>query len=286
MALAECPECKKKISTKAPICPGCGNPVTDDVRAKWKADAAGKQIMTGLIIIAVIGFGIYSWIQDVMAGPSGDVKDAVIAALPNDHPYIKSWAGDDLYGGTAVLINDEVGFWFKDGIVFATSGLARSWAPGTGYAPPSVDQATVEAAVKGDAPDTPPTLGIHYITFLQDVAGKTPQANITKSSEVSYKFDDRVLLEMKEAGGQLTSAYIGFYTRKGENKLPLDLVHASILSLHPELTSQQAGDMLNELITAAFKEPGSTFTYDHAGAKWDLTVGEKQDMNFVFKPAT
>lgn len=31
MALIKCPECEKEISDKAPACPHCGCPLTDDV---------------------------------------------------------------------------------------------------------------------------------------------------------------------------------------------------------------------------------------------------------------
>lgn len=286
MALAPCPECKKQISFKADKCPNCGHPITDDVRAGWKSDAKAKQVGCGMLILAIVAFGIYGWIQDIMAGPSGDVKEAILAKLPKDHPHIDSWAGDDLYGGTAVLINDEVGFWVKDGIVFAANGLAHNWGVSMSYSPPSVDQATVEKAAKGEEPSMPPTLGVNYLDFYQDVPGKVTQAKLSGNSYFSYKFNNRVHFELKEAGGQLTSVYIGFYAQKGQNKLPLNLVHAAVTTLHPNMSDQQAGEMLNELISAGFKEPGTTYTKTIDGISWYFTYGQKQDMNFSFKPET
>ncbi|WP_419787331.1 hypothetical protein [Pseudodesulfovibrio sp.] len=284
MAMAPCPECKKKISTNAQACPHCGNPVTEDVHAQWKADATAKQAGCGLLIVVLIAFGLYGWMQDSMTGPRGDVKDVIMEKLAANHPHIKSWAGENLYEGTAVLINDQVGFWVKDGTVYATNGLARQWAPLAAYSPPSVSQFAIEEAIKGDGPKMPPNLGINYIAFYQDVAAKVPQAQITKDSYLSYKFDHRVHVEVKEAGGQLTYAYIGFYTHKGQNKLPLNIVHAAIMVLHPDLTAKQAGEMLNQLIKAGLKDPGSTYTNTFDGVCWDFSYGEKKDMNFTFRP--
>ncbi len=59
MAMIQCPECKKSISSDAQACPKCGKPLDDAARAKGLQDAKTAKrvgLVIGLALLAAMGW--------------------------------------------------------------------------------------------------------------------------------------------------------------------------------------------------------------------------------------
>jgi hypothetical protein len=68
MALIACPECARQISDKAPVCPGCGVPLSAATGSRWTfgkvagtwiaASALEGVIVSSVFIVAAAAVGI------------------------------------------------------------------------------------------------------------------------------------------------------------------------------------------------------------------------------------
>jgi hypothetical protein len=94
MALAECRECGNEISTKAKTCPQCGAP---------HPTLPKHSGLVGLALVALVGFGIYSYLPSPTPETRAAAATPLVAATPADPTYISMPApGDypnDLIGG-------------------------------------------------------------------------------------------------------------------------------------------------------------------------------------------
>jgi primosomal protein N' len=60
MALIQCPECEKQISSQAESCPHCGNPMATSIKCPTCKSANIHKISTGSKVGSAIMFGVFS----------------------------------------------------------------------------------------------------------------------------------------------------------------------------------------------------------------------------------
>lgn len=81
MALMPCPECKKRISTRAEACPHCGAPITAEQRAKGERLAPPNQRRTILACLGLVGIAIVGmWLTGPSSPPPASSQTGITVA--------------------------------------------------------------------------------------------------------------------------------------------------------------------------------------------------------------
>lgn len=282
MAMAPCPECNKKISTKAATCPHCGHPIDDASRAAWIAEAKrSKRIGCGFLVLIFLVFLTYCSVND----SRNNVGYDQISKTWDTTYSVKSWESGPLFGGTAVLLNDFAGYWLKDNNVYVCNGVAMGYSPGAPSSPPSVDQALIEKAVKGNAPAMPPAFAMTYTDFIHSMLTQLDGAGFKKSIWSQYEAPG-IEFHVKEAGGQLTEAGMGFRAEKGKMELPLRTMVAFFKTAAPGITDGEISEAIRKMLGPAVKNLGAEQTAELHGAVFALSAADSNGVRYVDMTAT
>ena len=99
MAMTKCPECKKKISTKAESCPKCGSPITEEDIKQHKNKIKKKNYINIIALIIVFFFFIkmFQTCDNFLESVDPDIKVNVAEFQKNlKQKYFESFGGSGI----------------------------------------------------------------------------------------------------------------------------------------------------------------------------------------------
>ncbi len=240
MALIQCPECKKSISSEASTCPKCGAPITaEHVAAAIQQRKTMRLGCLAFVVIFLVG-GLWAGMKDSKDMPTRSAVEKSLQTSGSMGPTEIA----DLYGGKAVLSDSKAAWWVKDEVAYAANGVAMELSPKAPISPPSVDYAAVERAIGGEKMPLPPHLGMTPATFIDKVNAALAAAKLQPLAKDTYwSYSARVgkektgELRIEEVGGMLTSVSVSVPleadTDSPRRKAQLGMVMATITSLLP-----------------------------------------------------
>jgi len=190
-----------------------------------------------------------------------------------------SWETGPLFGGTAILMNDIASYWLKDGKVYVCNGVAMSSSPGTAVAPPSIDQANVEKAIKGKAPAMPPSFPLTYTAFLDSIMKDLKPYGFKKSIWSRYEAPG-VEFHLSEAGGMLTKAGMSCRAQRGKMEAPLKTMMAFFSTL-AGLSPAESQNTIMALFKPAKEHFGQAQTLETNGALFTMTATESNGKKYL-----
>ncbi|WP_229591931.1 hypothetical protein [Pseudodesulfovibrio sediminis] len=189
-------------------------------------------------------------------------------------PYnVENWKVYPLYGGSAILVNNEAGYWIKDKHIYACNGTAMSLSPGIQHSPPSVDQAAIERAVTGQAPPMPPAFNTTYTAFIDSMLKELTGLEFKKSTWSQYEASG-VEFHIAETGGMLTKAGMSCLAEKGKMEVPTKTMIAFFGCIDPSLTNMQIAFYWASMLKAAVQDIGSQQISEHSNALITMTASK------------
>lgn len=108
MALTNCPDCNKEVSTNAPVCPGCGAPIANQTTTPKKGDfipytdhevqvmLSKKKKTSHLLhlVLSILTFGIWVLIWILVAASNGSENARIDKNIAKGKKY-KGAPADD-----------------------------------------------------------------------------------------------------------------------------------------------------------------------------------------------
>lgn len=195
-----------------------------------------------------------------------------ISATWEDRYSITSWETGPLLGGTAVLVNGFAGYWLKDGVVFATNGVAKGHSDKieVPYAPPSVDQTAVEKAIQGKGPEMPPSFPIGYKEFTQALLSDLKPAGFRKNTWRVYSVPG-VRVQFSEAGGMVTEAEVDYVPSLiADSKAVSKAMTFLMKTLAPQIPEDDQVEILKTLLSASIANLDSPQTAKGHGVLFSM----------------
>lgn len=209
----------------------------------------------------------------------------LISKTWDKHYSASSWETGPLYGGTAVIMNEVASYWVKDGTVYACNGIAMGSSPGVPWSPPSVDNAAVEAAIRGNAPAMPPAFAMLYTEFTASMMREVEPLGFKREHDLLYRAPG-AQFQVEEAGGQLTKADMSFRAEKGQMELPLKTLIAFFKTAAPGISDQEVSDTIAWMLRESVQNLGSPQQVDGYGALFTMTASGTGNTRYVEVTAT
>ncbi len=159
MGVTTCRDCKKEVSTAAEKCPHCG--AAKPARSK-KPMSSGMGCLIFMGLFAVLFVMMIRGSREKAGSPNlrpsttttGSPTSEAATAITLVRRAVRTGIGIDplrigrLQDGYAILTDGDAAFWLSNGTVYAANGTAKTWAPGTEWAPAGVDFSAVQSATK------------------------------------------------------------------------------------------------------------------------------------------
>lgn len=301
MAMAPCPECKKKISTDAPACPKCGHPIDDASRAAWVADAKkSKRIGCGLAILMFIGFFAFFYAND----SRNNIGYDLISRTWDKHYSVSNWETAGLCGGLAVMINNDIPYWIdSDGTVYAVTGYTRVFSPRLPWGPIIADNNNVSNAIKNQNHIIPAEWG-DYSKLPSAILPVEEASMVKRMNDILKQMRAAQQLEPLTPGGErapgwyhdgTTAVDINFKNNSGglarvsiltkgrgeDNRHFSSVVLAATAASSKAGTVDKAASMVAPLFKRGKEQNGETASVLHDGMKYSFTLYGKGAGNFI-----
>ena len=111
MAKEACPACTKRIPEKATVCPECGAALEERWADKERIKALKKNWPTLIVVVLVVGFGVYWFLPDRPVNICGTKYDAEATAKSFVRRRLKAPSSASFPWGKVRIAMKECGRW-------------------------------------------------------------------------------------------------------------------------------------------------------------------------------